>query len=69
MSFFKLGKIALDKKNSEPEVEVLEDEDDSGLDVLIKSARENKANRYVRRDPASYAERAKATDATKPPTN
>ena len=68
-TLFKLGKIALDKKNSEPEVEVLEDEDDSGLDVLIKSARENKANRYVRRDPASYAEKAKATEATKPPTN
>ena len=59
----------MDKKNSEPEVEVFEDEDDSGLDALIKSARENRSNRFVRKDPASYAEKATTKEAPKPAAN
>ena len=65
-TLFKLGKIALDKKETEPELEVFEDEDESGLDALVKSTLENNANRFVRRDPTSYAEKTKTKEAPKP---
>ena len=66
-TLFKLGKIALDKKAKEPEVEVLEDDNEDALDTLIKSACENRENRFVRTDPTSYAQRAKQTEAPKAP--
>ena len=47
-----------------PEVEILEDED--SLDVLVKSALENQNNRYKRNNPATYAEKVKANEPSKP---
>ena len=65
-TLFKLGKVALENTEKVPEVEVLADEDDSGLDVLINSVMENKSHRFVRGNPATYAEKTKAKEAPVP---
>ena len=67
-TLFKLGKIALDKNNNVTETEVIEDEDENGLDTLVRSSLENRANKFTRRDPASYAERSKAKEVPNPTT-
>ena len=66
-TLFKLGKIALKAKEKEPEVEALSDDDDSGLDALVKSTLENRSNSYVRDTPASYAEKTKPKEVPNKP--
>ena len=44
-TLFKLGKMAIDKANiKEPILEIIEDEDQDGLDALVQSVIENKRN-------------------------
>ena len=61
----KLGKVALDKNTKNvPEVDILEDDD--GLDVLVKSALDNRNNRFTRNNPATFADKVKANGPSLP---
>ena len=77
-TLFKLGKIALDnKKTKEPEIEIVEDGDEDGLDVLVQSVIDNKNSGFRRVGPATYADKVNKEDsknnatenATKPKIN
>ena len=57
----------MEKKESAPELEIIVDEDQDGLDTLVRSAHENNANRYSRKNLTTYAEKAK--DVSKPTAN
>ena len=45
---------------------MIENEDEDGIDALIKSSIDNRESRFTRRDPVSYAEKSKNKEA---PTN
>ena len=49
-TLFKLGRIAVEKdeKKKAPVIEVISDEDDDGLDILVKSALENQKKRIYK---------------------
>ena len=52
-------------KTKEPELEIIEDEDEDGLDVLVQSVSENSNSGFRRAGPATYAEKAKNDDGKK----
>ena len=56
-TLFKLGRMAL-QKNKEPELEIIEDNDEDGLDALVNSTVENRKANFRRAGPATYAEKA-----------
>ena len=57
-TLFKLGKIALDNKTKEaPEVEIVSEQDEDGLDTLVASALENRKAGFSRVNPTTYAEK------------
>ena len=68
-TLYKLGKIALENnKKQEPEVEVLNDDDEDGIDTLVQSVVDNKKKGYKRTNPTSYAEKAGVNTTDPKPT-
>ena len=67
-TLFKLGKIALDQnKKDVPEMEVIDDQDEDGLDTLVASSVENKNRGFRRNNPATFADKVAASKQnTKP---
>ena len=57
-TLFKLGRIAL-QKQKEQELEIIEDDDEDGLDALVNSTLENKKKGFRRAGPTTVAEKAK----------
>jgi hypothetical protein len=55
-TLFKLGRMALQKKK-EPELEIIEDNDEDGLDALVNSTVNNQKTGFRRAGPATYAEK------------
>ena len=59
-TLFKLGKMAIDnRKVKDSELEIVEDQDEDGLDTLVQSSVENRNNGYKRANPSTFAEKAK----------
>ena len=62
-NLFKLGKIALDKKKQkELEIEIIKEEEEDGLEALLKNALENKKKGFTRENPVTYSQKAKALE-------
>ena len=63
---FKLGKMALEKqKAKDAELEIVDDQDEDGLDVLVQSSIENKNKGFKRVGPTTYAEKVNIEVKTK----
>ena len=59
-TLYKLGKMAMEKNSKlVPEVEIFEDENQDGLDTLVKSSIETRKSGFKRSNPAAAAEAQK----------
>lgn len=59
-TLYKLGKIAMEKNSKQvPEVEIFDDDDQEGLDTLVKSSIETRKSGFRRSTPAAAAEAQK----------
>ena len=68
-TLYKLGKIAMEKNSKlVPEVEIFEDENQDGLDTLVKSSIETRKSGFKRSNPAAAAE-AQKNKAPEPQPN
>ena len=69
-TLFKLGKLALDNNLKDaPEMEVISDQDEDGLDTLVASSLENRRAGFSRVNPATYADKvSQKKDAQDPNT-
>ena len=54
------------QKLKEPVLDILEDNDEDGLDTLVNSSVHNKNNGFTRVGPATFAEKAKQQETKKP---